>query len=106
MKILQINSFFSVGGPPRIVNGIYDTLIEEGHECKIAAAREKKYAPEHSMQIGAELNVKINAFKSRLLDNEGFSSKRATKRLIKEIEKTKKYYDIMFQYCAISINLA
>ncbi len=37
MKVLQINSFFSVGGPPRIVNGIYDTLKEQGHECKIAA---------------------------------------------------------------------
>jgi hypothetical protein len=48
MKVLQINSFFTVGGPPRIVNGIYDTLIEEGHECKIAAAREKKYVQKDS----------------------------------------------------------
>ena len=86
MKILQINSFFSVGGPPRIVNGIYDTLIEMGHECKIAAARETMYAPKNSIRIGSNIGVKINALKSRLLDNEGFSAKVATKKLIKEIE--------------------
>ena len=39
MKILQINSWFSQGGPPRVVNGIYDTLKEFGYECKIEAAR-------------------------------------------------------------------
>lgn len=86
MKILQINSFFSVGAPPRIVNGIYDTLIEMGHECAIAAAREKMYAPENSIRIGSNLGVKINALKSRLFDNEGFSAKHATRKLIKKIE--------------------
>lgn len=87
MKILQINSFFSVGGPPRIVNGIYDTLVELGYECKIAAAREMMYAPKNSIRIGSNLGVRINALKSRLFDNEGFSAKRATKKLIKEIEE-------------------
>ena len=86
MKVLQINSFFTVGGPPRIVNGIYDTLIEEGHECKIATARERMYVPKDSIQIGSNLGVKINALKARIFDNEGFNAKRATKKLIKEIE--------------------
>ena len=86
VKVLQINSFFSVGGPPRIVNGIYDTLISEGHECKIAAARERMYAPKDSIQIDSNFGVKINALKARLFDNEGFNARRATKKLIKEIE--------------------
>ena len=86
MRFLEINSFFTVGGPPRIVNGIYDTLIEEGHECKIAAAREKVYVQQHSIRIGSNLDIKINALKARILDNEGFSAKGATKKLIKEIE--------------------
>lgn len=86
MKILEINSFFTVGGPPRIVNGVYDTLIKMGHECKIAAAREKMYIPEHSIRIGSDFGVKINALKVRLFDNEGFIAKHATKKLIKEIE--------------------
>ena len=87
MKVLQINSFFSVGGPPRIVNGIYDTLKEQGHECKIAAAREVMYAPEDSWRIGNGLDVKLNGVKARIFDNEGFNAKRATRDLIKKIEE-------------------
>ena len=87
MKVLQINSFFSVGGPPRIVNGIYDTLKEQGHECKIAAAREVTYAPEDSWRIGNGLDVKINGIKARIFDNEGFNAKKATRELIKKIEE-------------------
>lgn len=87
MKVLQINSFFTVGGPPRIVNGIYDTLIEEGHECKIAAAREKMYKPNDSIRIGGKFSAYINALSCRLFDDDGFRSKAATRKLIKEIEK-------------------
>lgn len=87
MKVLQINSFFTVGGPPRIMNGIYDTLKENGYDCKIAAAREKMYAPEDSFQIGKKEDVYINAFSCRLFDNEGFRSKKATKELIRKIEE-------------------
>jgi len=86
MRILMINSFFSVGGPPRIMNGIYETLIRNGHECMIAAAREKMYAPEHSIQIGTKFSVYINALKARLFDNEGFCAKRETKTLINRIK--------------------
>lgn len=87
MKVLQINSFFSVGGPPRIMNGIYDTLKEQGHDCKIAAAREAFYAPEDSWRIGNGLDVKLNGVKARIFDNEGFNAKKATKELIKKIEE-------------------
>ena len=87
MKVLQINSFFSVGGPPRIVNGIYDTLKEQGHECKITAAREAFYAPEDSWRIGSGLDVKKNGVMARIFDNEGFNAKRATRDLIKKIEE-------------------
>ena len=87
MKVLQINSFFSVGGPPRIVNGIYDTLNEQGHECKIAAAREAFYTPEDSWRIGSGVSVKLNGVKARIFDNEGFNAKTATKKLIKKIEE-------------------
>lgn len=87
MKVLQINSFFSVGGPPRIVNGIYDTLIDEGHECKIAAAREKQYKPEDSIQIGGKFDAHINALSCRLFDDDGFRAKAATRQLVHQIEE-------------------
>lgn len=87
MRVLQINSFFTVGGPPRIVNGIYDTLVENGHECKIAAAREKQYKPEDSIQIGGKYDAYINALSCRLFDDDGFRSKAATRELVHEIEE-------------------
>ena len=87
MKVLQINSFFSVGGPPRIMNGIYDTLKENGIECKIAASREKFYAMEDSYQVCSDKNVKINALKARLFDNEGFNAKKDTQRLVEYIKQ-------------------
>ena len=86
MKVLQINSFFTVGGPPRIVNGIYETLIEKGHKCKIAAAREKQRFLNDSIVIGNAYNPFINAAKARLLDDEGLSAKKATRKLIEKIE--------------------
>lgn len=87
MKVLQINSFFTVGGPPRIVNGIYDTLKEQGHECKIAAAREGMYSCEDSWRICSDLNVKLNGIIARIFDNEGFNAEKATKLLVKKIEE-------------------
>jgi len=87
MKVLQINSFFSAGGPPRIVNGIYDVLKSEGIECKIAAAREKVYAEADSIRIGSKVGVYMNALKARLLDNEGFNAVRDTQRLIQQIKE-------------------
>ncbi len=87
MKVLQINSFFSVGGPPRIMNGIYDTLKENGIECKIAASREKLYALEDSYQVCSDKNVKINALKARLFDNEGFNAQKDTQKLVEYIKQ-------------------
>ena len=87
MKVLQINSFFSVGGPPRIMNGIYDTLVENEYDCKLAAAREKIYSPEDSIIIGNKVKTYANAIKARIMDNEGLSARKATEQLIAEIEK-------------------
>ena len=55
MKVLQINSFFSVGGPPRIVKGIYDILVENGHECVLAASREHPIEGMKIIKIGSYL---------------------------------------------------
>ena len=87
MKVLQINSFFSVGGPPRIMNGIYTTLTENGHDCRIAAAREKMLFPENSIMIGNSKGTYINAIESRIFDNDGFLATKSTKELVKRIDE-------------------
>ena len=37
----MIDSHFTSGGPPRIINGIHDLPTQHGHECKIATARKR-----------------------------------------------------------------
>lgn len=89
MKVLQINSVCGIRGTGRICTDIADILTQNGHDCKIAYGREtvpyehKKY----SVRIGSDLGVKIDALKSRIFDNAGFNSKRATKKFIKWVEE-------------------
>ncbi len=87
MKVLQINSFFSVGGPPRIVKALYDTLLGEGHTCRVAAAREKAYDYMDTIAIGTKWGICKNGILSRVLDCEGFTAKGATKRLVRQIQE-------------------
>ena len=88
MKVFQINSVCGVRSTGRICTDLAEVLKTKGHECKIAYGRE--YVPERykeiSYRIGNNFGVKLNALKARIFDNEGFNAKRATKKLIKEIE--------------------
>lgn len=89
MKVLQINSVCGIRGTGRICTDIADILAQNGHDCKIAYGREtvpekyKKYA----VRIGSDLSVKIDAIKSRIIDNAGFNSVCATKKFVKWIEE-------------------
>ena len=89
MKVLMINSVCGIRSTGRICTDLAEELEKQGHECKIAYGREtvpekyKKYA----VRIGNSFSVKIDALKTRLFDNAGFNSKRATKKFIKLVEK-------------------
>lgn len=89
MKVFQINSVCGIRSTGRICTDLAEVLKSQGHECRIAYGRElvpEKYK-DISYRIGTNFGVKINALKARIFDNEGFNAKRATKKLIKEIEK-------------------
>ena len=89
MKILQINSVCGIRSTGRICTDLADILEQNGHECKIAYGREivpekyKKYA----VRIGSDKDVKIHALESRLFDNAGFGSKKATEKFIKWVKE-------------------
>jgi putative colanic acid biosynthesis glycosyltransferase len=89
MRILIINSFFSEGGPPRIVKGIYDTLISNGNECLLAAGRNKPLPGMNTYKIGSFFNQYYHYFVSAFFDSQGFSSKHATNKLINMIGRYK-----------------
>ena len=85
MKYLLINSVCGIKSTGRICTDIAYELESKGHEVRIAYAREnvpakfKKYA----VKIGSNLNCTIDAMISRVLDNQGLNSRRATKRFLK-----------------------
>lgn len=85
MKVLLINSVCGIGSTGRICTDIADELIKQGHECKIAYGRgvvPEKYS-NIVVRIGSKYNNIVDALKTRLFDNAGFNSKRATKKFIK-----------------------
>lgn len=89
MRVFQINSVCGIRSTGRICTDLAETLEKQGHESKIAYGREtvpQKYQ-KYAVRIGSNTSVKIDALKTRLLDNAGLNSKRATKKLIRQIEE-------------------
>lgn len=85
MKILFINSVCGIGSTGRIVTGLAEQYMSEGHTCRISYGRmtaPKKYSL-ITYKIGTELQVIKNAIKARVLDNEAFNAIKETKKFIK-----------------------
>lgn len=84
MKILFINSVCGIGSTGRIVTGLAEQYMSEGHTCKIAYGRET--VPENykslSYRIGTDARVNINGLKARLFDNEGLNARYETEKFI------------------------
>lgn len=89
MKYLLINSVCGIRSTGRICTDIADSLIELGHEVKIAYGRgnvPKKYE-KYAIRINNDVDSMIHCIKSRLYDASGFGSKLATKKFINWIKK-------------------
>lgn len=80
----MINSVCGIRSTGRICTDLADALTAQGHEVRIAYGREtvpEKYQ-KYAVKIGSDTDTKIHALRSRLLDDTGFGSKRATERFI------------------------
>lgn len=89
MKVLMINSVCGIRSTGRICTDLAANLESQGHEVKIAYGREsvpEKYQ-KYGVRIGNECNVLINALKCRLFDNDGFSAKKQTKKILNWAEE-------------------
>ncbi len=86
MKIVQINSVSGRGSTGKICVAISELLTQKGIENYIFYALGKASYP-LSRRYMSGTEVKIQALKSKISGNYGFQAKRATKRLIKELEK-------------------
>lgn len=89
MKVLIINCVCGFGSTGRICTDLADSVIANGDECRIAFGRNA--APEQyqaiSYRICGEWKVRENVLKCRLLDHEGFHSKKETKRFVQWIRE-------------------
>lgn len=89
MKILEINVTCGNGSTGRICTDIAFLAKQKGHECKVAYGRKTvlDQHKEYAVQIGGKYGTYADALKSRIFDNAGFNSKRATKKFIKWVEE-------------------
>lgn len=86
MRVLLINSVCGIRSTGRICTDLAQQFEKEGHEVKIAYGRVdevpeqfKKYA----VRIGNDMDLKLHALRTRVLDEHGFGSKRATEKFLK-----------------------
>lgn len=89
MRILQINTAVNSGSTGRIAEDIGQLLINNGHESYIAFGRGNRPSKSKLIKIGSLLEVYFHGLKTLLFDRHGFGSRRATKRLIDQIESIK-----------------
>ena len=84
-RVLQINSGLNWGSTGKIVENIGQIAMRHGWESYVAWGRRAKPSENKSFRIGNSFTVLENLLESRLLDNEGLSSRWATRQLLKQI---------------------
>ncbi|MBE6034887.1 glycosyltransferase [Aminipila sp.] len=82
MKILQINSVYGVGSTGRIVQDIETKITEHEYTSFVCYGRGDKKRHDHLFRIGSSYDNKIHGIMTRIFDNHGLSSTKATKDLI------------------------
>ncbi len=84
-KLLQINIVANWGSTGRIAEEIGQLAISKGWESYIAYGRGKPQSQSQLIRVGSNLDMYSHVIQSRLLDNHGLASKKATERLIQKI---------------------
>ena len=111
--LLQINSVVNTGSTGRIAEDIGRIAMGKGWKSYIAYARNERPSQSQLIKIGRDCDIKMHGLQTRLLDNHGFASKRATHKFIEDVERIKPtivhlhnihgYYiniEILFNYLA------
>lgn len=86
MKYCLINSVYGVRSTGKIIAKQCRELMAEGHECLAVYGREASEDEVPKYRIGTKWDVYCHAALSRVLDNSGFLSKRATAALLVRLE--------------------
>lgn len=89
MKVLQINAVYGHGSTGDIVRELLLNVKKVGGQSYIAVPEKIKNHNEVDgyIRIGNKIDYKLHSLSSRIFGMQGFSSKKSTLKLIKEIEK-------------------
>ena len=83
MKYLFINSVAGFGSTGRLAAQTCRELVEQGNTCVLAFGREESSCADvPTVRIGSPWDCRIHALKSRILDDQGFESRAATRRFL------------------------
>lgn len=83
MKYLFINSVAGFGSTGRIAGDACRELIAQGNVCTLAFGRKQEgYEDVPTVRIGSDLTCRLHGLRSRLLDDQGFGSRAATRRFL------------------------
>lgn len=86
-KLLQINITANWGSHGRIAEEIGQLAMSQGWESYIAYGRWANPSQSHLIRIGSMWDERWHGIQSRLFDNHGLASKKATQKLIEEIKR-------------------
>lgn len=89
MKILQINITANWGSHGRIAEEIGQIVISKGWESYIAYGRIANPSKSHLIHIGSMTDERLHGVQSRLFDNHGLASVKATREFLKQIDAIK-----------------
>lgn len=90
MRVLLVNSVCGIGSTGRICTDLAQKFEKEGHEAKIAYGRDANVPEQfrkYAVRIGSDLDVKLHGVRTRILDEHGFGSQKATKQFLKWAEE-------------------
>lgn len=88
MKYLFINTVAGYGSTGRIAAEKCRELMAQGHTCVLAYGRMNTGCGDiETVRIGSDWDVKRHALRSRLLDDSGFGSRRATVAFLKWVKE-------------------
>jgi len=88
MKILMINAIYGTRSSGRSMLELTNKLRSEGHDVYIVSPQ-KNYNDDNFYRIGTDFDHKLHGFLSRISGKQAYFSKRATKKLVKFIDKIK-----------------
>ena len=85
----MINSVCGIRSTGRICTDLAQALEAEGHTVKVAYGREQvpDQYQKYAVRIGTDFDVKIAGAEARMLDNAGFSNKKATEKFIEWVKQ-------------------